>query len=62
MEHLSGGSLTEMLKRAGELGKSINSKEASEIIKRILEAVNYLHSSDIAHRDLKPGMYKCNRR
>ena len=37
------------------LGQRLRERDASEIVKGILEAVAYLHALDIAHRDLKPG-------
>jgi serine/threonine protein kinase len=56
MEYLSGGSLTNMLKKISETNGKMRDKDASEIIKSILEAVAYLHNLDTAHRDLKPGI------
>lgn len=36
-----------------QLGFSLSSAEASEIMKSIGEAIQYLHSINIAHRDVK---------
>jgi len=33
----------------------LSDKEASLIIKKILEGVNYIHNKGIIHRDLKPS-------
>ena len=57
MEHLSGGSLAELIKLVYESGSKITPLDASKIIKEILEAVAYIHGYDTAHRDLKPGNY-----
>lgn len=50
MEFLEGGELFNMLKTK----KTFSEKESAEILKNILEGINYLHSKDIIHRDLKP--------
>ena len=36
---------------------SLSETEAREIFKQILYAVNYCHSMNIAHRDLKPDNF-----
>lgn len=46
------GSLAEYIKMKG--GK-VPIPECREIISQILEGLKYLHSLDIAHRDMKPG-------
>lgn len=67
MEHLSGGSLLDLVHQLHDnsinkcdnyfaLELKLPEQEASKIIKCILEAVAYIHSYDIAHRDLKPGI------
>jgi len=43
----------ELFDRICEQGK-FTEKDASQTIKQILDAVDYLHSRDIVHRDLKP--------
>jgi len=55
MEHLNGHSLKDLISSTYREGNKIEGEKASRIIKLILEAVNYLHSLNIAHRDLKPG-------
>jgi calcium/calmodulin-dependent protein kinase I len=50
MEHLRGGTLKAFMKNKTNLTEN----EISIILKYLLEAVNYLHSRDIAHRDIKP--------
>ena len=57
MEYLGGGSLKDLIRKMKESGIKMKSIDASKIIKKILEAVNYLHSYNIVHRDLKPGKY-----
>ena len=50
MEFVNGASLTKLLN-----GKAISEPKARYIIKQLLQALNYLHSSmQIVHRDLKP--------
>jgi calcium/calmodulin-dependent protein kinase I len=52
---LSGGELFSHIEKRGGFGE----KEASKILKQLLEGVNYLHANGIAHRDLKPEV--CDR-
>lgn len=56
-ELLIGGSLIKLINHNIEKGRKFKDNEASLIIKGILNAVAYLHSYDIAHRDIKPGNY-----
>ncbi len=55
MEMLNGGSLHELLGNLRTKGSRLSDLQASQIVKEILDAVAYLHSFNIAHRDLKPG-------
>jgi len=50
MELVTGGELFDKIVEKGQYTE----KEASVIVKKMLEAVEYLHSVNIAHRDLKP--------
>jgi calcium-dependent protein kinase len=50
MELCPGGDLYDMIIRKG----SFNEKEASEIMYKIVKALNHCHSMNIIHRDIKP--------
>lgn len=56
MEYLNGHSLKDLINRTYKQRNKIEGGKASRIIRLILEVVNCLHSLDIAHRDLKPGI------
>ena len=49
-EYCSGGELLDQISRKSEFGES----EVSEIIEKIIKALNHCHSNNIAHRDIKP--------
>ncbi|XP_022804611.1 calcium/calmodulin-dependent protein kinase type 1-like isoform X1 [Stylophora pistillata] len=50
MDLVQGGELFDRIVEKG----SYTEQDASDLIKQILEAVDYLHSQGIVHRDLKP--------
>lgn len=50
MEILLGGELFERIKQKG----SYSEKDAMMVMKRFLEALDFLHKAGIVHRDLKP--------
>lgn len=54
MELMRGGQLSELILTKKKQKKDFSDEEASQIIKAIFEAVQYLHNNDIVHRDLKP--------
>jgi len=60
MEYLSGGSLSGIIEKLRESGKKLKDIDASKIVKKILEAVKYLHDLKTVHRDLKPGNHRNN--
>lgn len=49
----------EMFDVIHELGH-YSEKVACKIFKQILEAINYLHSQGVCHRDLKPNNILCS--
>jgi len=50
MEYLQGQTLASLLKEVHPLPE----RDAAQIASRICEALDYLHSRDVVHRDLKP--------
>ncbi|KAL5013464.1 hypothetical protein ScPMuIL_007734 [Solemya velum] len=50
MELVTGGELFDRIVEKG----SYTEKDASHLIKQVLEAVNYMHERGVVHRDLKP--------
>jgi serine/threonine protein kinase len=50
LEYLNGGELFERIKKNG----SYNEKDASVIMRCILEALVAMHRKNVVHRDLKP--------
>jgi calcium/calmodulin-dependent protein kinase I len=55
MELVKDGRLTDIIKERQEKGETFSGKEASALLRGILNAVQYIHENDIVHRDLKPG-------
>jgi len=51
MEYAVGGELTNLLNDK----KYLNEFHARKIFKQLHEAVKYIHSKDVVHRDLKPN-------
>lgn len=54
MELVQHGNLSDKIAQKVERGESFSDEEASQIVKSILEAVEYLHQNNVVHRDLKP--------
>lgn len=51
MDYASGGELCNYISEKKLLGE----KEAKKIFKQLYEAVKYIHSKNVIHRDLKPN-------
>jgi serine/threonine protein kinase len=54
MELLTGGELFYRIRTQA----SFSEKEASKLMKKLVSAVNFMHSNDMCHRDLKPEVRK----
>jgi ribosomal protein S6 kinase alpha-5 len=50
MELLTGGELFYRIRTQA----SFSEREASQLMKKLVSAVNFMHSNDMCHRDLKP--------
>ena len=50
MEYIKGGQLKKLFNNH----PSLTEREASIVVRNILEGVNYIHERDYIHRDLKP--------
>ena len=57
MELLEGGSVLSRIERDKEVAKA----QAANIVKQVLEGIDYLHECGIIHRDLKPGNVRFRR-
>lgn len=55
MEFMEGGELFDIIADAGHFSE----KQASEVTKKVLIAVAYLHENGIVHRDIKPENVLC---
>lgn len=53
MELLKGGELLDRIRKK----KSFTEPEASEIMKKLVKAVDSMHRKGVVHRDLKPEVY-----
>ena len=54
LELLSGGELLERIRKK----KNFSEAEASNIIRKLASAVEFMHGRGVVHRDLKPEVYK----
>ncbi|KAL4509217.1 hypothetical protein ABPG72_018148 [Tetrahymena utriculariae] len=52
-EYIEGGCLFDEIQKLSKLKQQFNEKNACQIMQQILMAVNYAHSINIVHRDLK---------
>jgi calcium-dependent protein kinase len=49
LEHMDGGNLTKRIQNG-----SISEKKSFKVVHSLLEALVYMHSMNVIHRDLKP--------
>ena len=56
-ERVKFGSLLYLIQNRLEKNDYFSDEEVSQLMRGIMEAVNYIHNKDIVHRDLKPGFH-----
>jgi serine/threonine protein kinase len=54
-ELVAGGDLTAHI----DSGKVMEERQVKHIVYQLLQALNFMHSKDIMHRDLKPDNVLC---
>lgn len=54
MELIEGGQLDDFIEERRKQGKPITDVEAASIMRGIFAGLQYIHSKDVVHRDLKP--------
>ena len=57
LEYMPGGSIADICREFGRIGESI----ARTYIHQVLKALNYLHSNNIVHGDLKGANVLCTK-
>eukprot|EP00826_Nyctotherus_ovalis_P056657 TRINITY_DN7693_c0_g2_i1.p1 TRINITY_DN7693_c0_g2~~TRINITY_DN7693_c0_g2_i1.p1 ORF type:complete len:112 (+),score=33.73 TRINITY_DN7693_c0_g2_i1:652-987(+) len=55
MEKVSRGSLADFVLSRYRNKRTISEEEGRQVMRQILEGVDYIHSNSVIHRDLKPG-------
>lgn len=53
MRRVTGGELFDRIVEKG----SYTEKDASDLIRQVLEAVDYMHEQGVVHRDLKVNLF-----
>uniref|UniRef100_A0A0G4GS31 non-specific serine/threonine protein kinase n=1 Tax=Chromera velia CCMP2878 TaxID=1169474 RepID=A0A0G4GS31_9ALVE len=54
MEPSSGGELFDAIEKKAKTGQRLSEAWVAGVFKQMLEAINYAHTNNIAHKDLKP--------
>ena len=57
LEYMPGGSIADICREYGRIGESI----ARPYIHQVLKALNYLHSNNVVHGDLKGANVLCSK-
>ena len=60
MEYIPGVTLKNLMEQRWAVSNFFSDEETAQIIKFLLEGIQYLQKYNIIHRDLKPGMYFSN--
>ncbi len=55
MQYIEGGSLQDTLRKLGERGELIDTRQALAIAGKMAEALQVAHAAGIVHRDIKPS-------
>lgn len=57
---LSGGSLADIIEERRSSGKTFSEEELKVILYQIAKGLKYIHSQNLVHLDIKPGMFTTN--
>lgn len=55
MEYVSGDSLEDVIEQLGKTGKKLSEEQLKAVFKQLAEAISFVHSRDLLHRDITPS-------